>query len=54
MRIAAAALLLLQMLLDKATVPPAPGEHILRVSLSRYGLSSAVGSGAVAAIPEGP
>uniref|UniRef100_A0A383W1S9 Protein kinase domain-containing protein n=1 Tax=Tetradesmus obliquus TaxID=3088 RepID=A0A383W1S9_TETOB len=44
----------LQMLLDKATIPPAAGENILRVPLSRYGASSAVGSGAVAAIPEGP
>ncbi|WIA21647.1 hypothetical protein OEZ85_000821 [Tetradesmus obliquus] len=46
--------LLAEMLLDKATIPPAAGENILRVPLSRYGASSAVGSGAVAAIPEGP
>eukprot|EP00882_Tetradesmus_deserticola_P006747 GHRQ01007102.1.p1 GENE.GHRQ01007102.1~~GHRQ01007102.1.p1 ORF type:complete len:413 (+),score=168.08 GHRQ01007102.1:275-1513(+) len=44
----------LQTLLDKATVPPAPGEAILRVPLSRYGFSNAAAHGAVAAIPEGP
>jgi hypothetical protein len=41
-----------QVLLDKATQPPVPGETVTRVPLTRYGISGTMGDTALA-IPEG-
>eukprot|EP00775_Hariotina_reticulata_P009702 gene9702-9861_t len=42
----------LQVLLEKATQPPVPGETVTRVPLTRYGICGAIGD-TTAAIPEG-